>query len=154
LLFAMSLANQVLAQGDCARCAPALNQPLFNRAPALLPPTTTRFRPEQPLVEDTPAAPSPYYTPNNENNDAQQSRANVSPRRSRPKLIPTEPAVPNATESDPNDRPAAPVAAPNNQSNVGDKINARYADPRVARMLQQLTPSSTESLYTEVSELI
>ncbi len=48
--------------------------------------------------------------------------------------------------------PTAPAAKP--QPSVADKVAKRYADPRVIRIVQQLTPQAGEALYLEVSQMI
>ena len=45
--------------------------------------------------------------------------------------------------------PAKPISP-----TIAERIRLRYADPRVIRMLRQLTPQGAESFYLEVSELI
>ncbi len=48
--------------------------------------------------------------------------------------------------------PTTPVAKP--QPTVAEKVAKRYADPRVVRIVQQLTPQAGEALYLEVSQMI
>lgn len=48
--------------------------------------------------------------------------------------------------------PTTPAVKP--QPSVAEKIAKRYADPRVVRIVQQLTPSAGEALYLEVSQMI
>lgn len=52
-------------------------------------------------------------------------------------------------------QPEAPqVPAKPTRPSIAERIRLRYADPRVVRMLKQLTPQGAESFYVEVSELI
>lgn len=49
-------------------------------------------------------------------------------------------------------QPSTPSAKP--QPSVAEKVAKRYADPRVVRIVQQLTPQAGEALYLEVSQMI
>jgi len=48
--------------------------------------------------------------------------------------------------------PTKPVAHP--QPTLAEKIAKRYQDPRVIRVLQQLTPQAAEAFYVETSQMI
>jgi carboxyl-terminal processing protease len=75
-------------------------------------------------------------------------------RRSAPRSLPTERSRPAATEIDKPDR-QQPLKVPEaSQPTVIEKIEQRYSDPRVIRMLQQLTREQSKSFFIEVSDLI
>lgn len=50
--------------------------------------------------------------------------------------------------------PTQPVSSKLAEPTLSEKIAARYADPKVVRMVQQLNQSSGESLFVEVSQYI
>ncbi len=90
--------------------------------------------------------------------DESEEAAPVLPRNFRPVLepIPFDSPVTPASRSDEwqpiRTQPTTPAAKP--QPSVADKIAKRYADPRVVRIVQQLTPQAGEALYLEVSQMI
>lgn len=144
------------AQPDCARCVMPLSRTipvsrqLRNDPYAAWNGTTTRFRPERPMVEDTPPVPSPYYSVEQDTPVSGKGRTTKPVGRSNSILVPTNAVTP--AESAPADRSTPRTNTP--QNNFADKIAQRYSDPRVVRMLNQMTASTTESLYAEVSDLI
>lgn len=152
LLIVTSLSNAVFAQSGCARCNAAPNRQMWNGVPNVLTGAETRFRPDQPRVEDTPPVPSPFYSPSRDN-AANDNRGSLPSREPAPVLTPTNLSAPNATQGVSQDRPKRQVK-PDDKQSVTTRISQRYADPRVIRMLAQLTPPKIESLYVEVSELI
>jgi carboxyl-terminal processing protease len=154
LFSVISLSDQAHAQSGCARCVAPGSPQLFYGAPRVQTGVTTRFRPEQPIVEDTPSVPSPFYSTDRDQPDA-VANGRLSPnRKTNPQLIPTDSVNPNATQGVTPNQPAPQVKPNENRPAVADRISQRYADPRVIRMLSQLTPSGIESLYSEVSDLI
>jgi carboxyl-terminal processing protease len=50
--------------------------------------------------------------------------------------------------------PSEPDRKPPHQATVAEKIQHRYGDPRVIRLLERLTPQSAVSLYVEVARMI
>lgn len=68
--------------------------------------------------------------------------------------IPLEQNVVPATRLTPSPLtlPTTPSAKP--QPSVAEKVAKRYADPRVVRIVQQLSPQAGEALYLEVSQMI
>ena len=89
--------------------------------------------------------------------------ASVSPRqplklRTRQPQVEELPAPPKnvAPRDTGTDRkPAAePDRQPPRQSTLAEKIRYRYSDPRVLRLLNQLTPQSAVTLYIEVAQMI
>ncbi len=50
--------------------------------------------------------------------------------------------------------PTTPAPATKPQLSVAEKVAKRYTDPRVIRIVQQLTPQAGEALYLEVSQMI
>ncbi len=71
-------------------------------------------------------------------------------------LVPTKSFTPSGSEEENVrfDKPRSPVKPLAGKPTIAEKIRQRYSDPRVVRMLQQLTPEGIESLYVEVSDLI
>jgi len=148
ICLAIFMSSHGWAQSGCARCVAPTGNPLKNLPPVVRS-ETTRFRPDRLQVEDTPAVPSPFYVPEREETELRAKRLFGSPKA--PALIPTDSVV---DETAPVNKPTPKVKSNANKPTVAEKIAARYSDPRVIRMLQQLSPQSSESIYGEVSELI
>ena len=153
LLFVISMSDRLQAQNGCARCvSPTSGIP--NRLSGLRNGVATRNRSDRIRIEDTPPVPSPYYSLESDDSGAGESGLFASTRRLNRKLIPTDSVVPNATEISQPSKSKTPAKSTTTKPTVAEKIGQRYADPRVIRMLRQLTPQGAESFYVEVSELI
>lgn len=152
ICLAVSMSSHGWAQSGCARCVAPPTNPLKNSGPVVRS-ETNRFRLDRLQVEDTPAVPSPFYTPERDETELRAKRLFGSPRATAPALIPTDSVV-DESETAPASKPTPKVKSNANKPTVAEKIAARYSDPRVIRMLQQLSPQSSESIYGEVSELI
>jgi len=153
LLIVVTLSGQIQAQTGCARCASPVRQ-IQNGGSVPWVDVATRYRPDPVRIEETPAASSPFYSPAREDTGTGENRLFVPTRRPAPSLVPTESVAPAATEDSPSDKPRPPVKPAASKATIAEKISLRFADPRVIRMLQQLTPQGAESFYVEVSELI
>ncbi len=154
LLAVIALSGRIQAQSNCARCASPPQQQMGTVFSVTKTDVATRFRPVQPNRDDTPPVASPFYSATRDATTGDY-RARLPAGQPSPVLTPTDDAVaPESKETVPASKP--PTSGPNSKTkpSIADKISARYADPRVIRMLQQLTPSGAESLYAEVSELI
>ena len=154
LLFVISLSSQIHAQSGCARCVSPNSPQMRNAAPAFLSGATTRFRPNQPVVEETQPGSSPFFKSDRDNVDAGDHLGSSSGRNMSPDLIPTDSVIPNTMPGISPSKSKSLVKPSESKPSVADRISQRYADPRVTRMLSQLTPSGIESLYAEVSQLI
>ncbi len=157
LLFVGAVSGRLYAQSNCSRCVSPSSRratPQFYAPPGALA-TRVRYK-----LEDTPSVPSPFYSPDADD-AAGEVRLPLTGRRVRPALVPTQSFVPDlSVESSPkevpagSEKPARPEAPATNKPSVAEKISQRYSDPRVLRMLNQLTPQGAESFYSEVSALI
>lgn len=88
----------------------------------------------------------------------EESFANLSSRQPL-KLRPQQPQVEELPA--PTKKPAPQDSKPSNsdrpaphQPTVAEKIQHRYADPRVVRLMDRLTPQSAVTLYVEVAQMI
>jgi len=104
-------------------------------------------------VQDAPPIVSPYY-PSDSDTENQEGGLFAPHQRSNPSLIPTDSVDPVATHSRQPKPLKTPVKTVPAQPTIAEKIKQRYSDPRVTRMLEQLTPQGVESFYLEVSQLI
>ena len=147
--------SSVQAQPGCARCvSPATVLPLHQSGPILWSPLAPSRRPALLPPQDQPPVSSPYYSADPENSEAGEVSLFAPVRRSAPRSLPTERSRPMATEIDKPDR-QQPLKVPDaSQPTVIEKIGQRYSDPRVIRMLQQLTREQSKSFFIEVSDLI
>ena len=157
LLFVGAVSDLLHAQSNCSRCVSPSSRrttPQFYAPPGAVA-NRVRYK-----LEDTPPVPSPFYSLDADDG-AGEVRLPLAGRRVRPALIPTQSFVPDSSvESSPkevpagSEKPARPDVPATNKPSVAEKISQRYSDPRVLRMLNQLTPQGAESFYAEVSELI
>ncbi|WP_010586800.1 S41 family peptidase [Schlesneria paludicola] len=154
LLLAGSIWNTSYGQSGCARCAQPPLQTFWNLQPANRTDVATRFKPDRPRFEETPPVPSPYYTPEQPKTDDFVSSSSTRSRGSKPVLIPTDSTISNSRATSPTEKPRTPSTTPANKRTVAEKIALRYSDPRVQRLMKQLSSSSVEQMYIEVSELI
>lgn len=153
LLMVITAQDQLLAQGGCAKCSAPIARQNRNAPPVVQTDAITRFKPLQFKAVDTPPASSPYYPAETEQSLSDENFEFLTKWRTTPHLVPTDSVVPNTKENAPDK--TRPLATPDSKKpTIADKIKARYADPRIVRMLQQLTPQSAETFYIEVSELI
>lgn len=139
------------AQEGCARCvAPVAGMTRQKLVPIATP--ATRYQANRVGTGDVPPLTSPYYP--EEPAEPVGRFTPVSPRNQL--LVPTNsaPAVAPDSRTAPTDEPKAPQKQSPAKLSVTDKISHRYSDPRVLRMLQQLSPQQAESFYLEVSQLI
>ena len=154
LLLVTAVSGRAQAQSGCARCASPMTGQMRNAAPAPAVDVATRFRPDQTIVEDTPPVPRRFMHLKGDDSDLSTGRRFTPARPRDPVLVPTDSVAPSATETDPSDKSRPSVKPATNKPTTADKISQRYSDPRVIRMLQQLSPQGAESFYIEVSELI
>ncbi len=152
LYLVISSTSGVHAQSGCARTVLPAIQTTPHRPLALFNSAGRRFRSDHISVPTMLPVSSPYYANEPDAKDSSQmglfvpmrneSRTNTPAERTRPPAIEvTQPETPKT--------PAKPT-----RPTVAERIRLRYADPRVVRMLRQLTPQGAESFYAEVSELI
>lgn len=87
--------------------------------------------------------------------------ANVSTRqplklKSRPQVeeLPAPPRKGTSQESKPGLKPGESDRQPPHKPTTTEKIQHRYADPRVIRLMDRLTPQSAVSLYVEVAQMV
>ena len=133
-------ADTSVAQNGCGRCAtPALDQ-----RPTGINGQVTRNRVQYRAVEDTPPLPSPYYSTESLSDQSDSTALNASS----PMLLPTGSRSQPALEKRP------PQTAPAVNPQLVEKISQRYSDPRIIRMVQQMSSANVDSLYAETSELI
>lgn len=147
LISVLSISATVQAQSTFSRCnSPSCRQgrPFVPNSPSN---AVTRYRPGSHQIEDAPPVFLPYYS--NEGDDSQKQDEQSTERSDGVKLVPTE-SLPSKDRSKIQNR-AKPA---DNKPSVAELINRRYSDPRITRMLAQLSPSTIESMYAEVSELI
>ena len=137
----VSLAADLPAQSDCARCMTPVPSGITNRQLTPWTGIVTRYQPERIRIQGTPPVSSPYYSQNPSDTDQGQPTL-FAPMQQDLRLVPTEPVAPTSRE----------LNSPNPK--LLEKIGQRYSDPRVIRMLGQLNPQTSESFYQEVSELI
>jgi len=152
LCVVMSSTGRLQAQSGCARCTPPVLQALPSRSFIPSNATAPRTRSNRITVPSTLPVSSPYYVNEPDiSDDAQtgvfvparnmnQTNSSIDKARSTPKEV-TEPEKLKTLS-----KPARPT--------VAERIRLRYSDPRVIRMLRQLTSQGVESFYVEVSELI
>lgn len=140
----------VFGQGGCAKCVPPSTRPLRNNSAAPWTDVATKYQPTRPRFEETPPVPSPYYaTEPDESNDVNSG----DNQQTRPTLIPTNRFNPKSKENLPAGNPLSQPKSHGSPS-VSDKITQRYSDPRIVRLVQQMSVSNMESMYTEISQLI
>ena len=144
--------NAVQAQSGCARTALPAIQARPNRTPVPLIPTVQRFRSDRVKVPATLPVSSPYYANEPETPGSNEIGLFVPMRNVNRTIKPAESVRPTAKEVAQPETPQVPAKP--NRPTVAERIRLRYADPRVIRMLRQLTPQGVESFYAEVSELI
>ena len=152
LCVVISSTTHVWAQSGCARSVLPAVQTVPNRPFVPLNATGQRFQSDRVRVPVTLPVPSPYY----ENVPAAAGSNEIElfvPMRNvnrttspdnRARQTPKDVAQPETPQT-----PAKPTSP-----TIAERIRLRYADPRVIRMLRQLTPQGAESFYLEVSELI
>ena len=151
LLVLVSLQESLFAQSGCARCASPNSRQIRNSTPGGNSEISAGYRQIQPRYEEAP--PSPYYTPEDEPPAAGRPGRARTNRDLGPTLVPTDSAdepIGGGTTGKPKSKGKTPEIRPE----LAERIGRRYSDPRVVRMLAQLTPSGIESLYAEVSNLI
>ncbi|HEY0981896.1 S41 family peptidase [Schlesneria sp.] len=153
LTFSLSLPATAQVQNGCSRCAAPPVRGVINRGTAPSNDVATRSRTDRLRVQDAPPITSPYY-PSDPNLDQEEGGLFSPLTRSSPSLIPTESAEPVATQKRQPPPSNTPDQTAPTQPSIADKIRQRYSDPRVLRMLEQLTSQGTESFYAEVSQLI
>ena len=153
LTLMMSLPERAQAQNGSARSVTPAARFVLN--PRLVPANdvATRSRSDRLKVQDAPPILSPYY-PSESDTDEQEGGLFAPHQRSSPSLIPTDSVDPVATQTQQTKPSKTPVKAAPTQPTIAEKIKQRYSDPRVTRMLEQLTPQGVESFYLEVSQLI
>lgn len=150
LLFTITTSSQAHAQ--CARCASPTKGATQFGSPVPAANVATKYRTNKIKVEDTPPIPSPFFTPDRDDSNVGQVRLFVPAKSGTPTLVPTDaPVTPATNEQAPQDKSTTPGKP---KQTTAEKIAMRFADPRVIRMLQQLTPQAAESFYVEVSDLI
>lgn len=153
LTLMMSLPESTDAQSGCARCVAPTSRTVLKPRTVPTKDIATRSRTDRLRVQDAPPISTPYYPDEPEASD--EGHGLFAPhQRSTPSLIPTDSVDPVATQTRPVQQPKAPTRTPPAQPSIADKIRQRYSDPRVTRMLEQLTPQRIESFYAEVSQLI
>lgn len=131
LIIVVAMTGDLWAQSGCSKCMSPPNGLFSRKQPSPVPVMTNRIRFDRPRVEDTPPLASPLLIPTESD---------------QPLVAPVDAAQSNKTSPTP--KPAI------DKLSISDKINLRYSDPRVLRMMAQLTPEAAESLYVEVSDLI
>ena len=137
------------AQTGCARCLAPVPQGMSNRLMTPWTGVATRYRSDRIRIDEAPPLGSPYYTVPAESSTGEDPLFTPVQRQNR-LLVPTNTDGPVATDNG----TGPPVKSSPSKLSVADKIRQRYSDPRVIRMLQQMTPQRAESFYVEVSELI
>ena len=150
----MTVSQPIFAQNGCARCVSPFNRPSLATPSDTDSNVATQFRASRDRFEETPPLPSQYYSNESKEADSSDGPGTFTVRRTRPMLVPTNSAAPSSSEQTPFSRLRSVPKPAAMSPSIADKINLRYSDPRVLRMLQQLTPSGAESLYAEVSDLI
>ena len=152
LCVVISWSSGLQAQNGCALTALPAIQTLPNRIPV---PTSTmarRFRSDRVGVPATLPVLSPYYANEPEATGSNEIGLFVPMRNVNRANKPAErirPTAKEVTQPETPQKPSKPI-----RPTVAERIRLRYADPRVVRMLRQLTPQGVESFYLEVSELI
>lgn len=143
------------AQNGCARCLSPASPVMSPRVPGPASVPMMRYQTNRIRVEDVPPLTSPYYSEDLSGGNSGPTGHFIPVPRNQ-LLVPTdgskssEPVVkPGSSEE-----PKAPAKHGSSKMSVVDKINQRYSDPRVLRMLQQLSPQRAEAFYLEVSQLI
>lgn len=133
----------LFAQSNCVRCVPPSTRQLRNNSAAPWTDVATKYQANRERFEETPPVPSPYYSTEADESD-----------EARPSLRPTNQFSPKSKENIPAGNPLAQPKSPKGAPGVDEKISQRYSDPRIVRMIQQMTVSNMESMYTEISQLI
>ena len=154
LLGLSASATPLFAQSGCARCAPPSTRQLRNNSAAPWTDVATKYQPSRDRFEETPPVPSPYYaTEPDDTNDTAPDQSDPN-QPTRPTLVPTKNFNPKNKEKGPAGNPASQPKPSHGSPSVNDKITQRYSDPRIIRMVEQMSVSNIESMYTEISQLI
>ncbi len=152
LCVVMSSSSGLQAQSGCARTALPAIQTSPNRMLVPTSPTAQRFRSNRVRLPATIPVLSPYYANEPESAGSNEIGLFVPMRNVNRTNKPAEWIRPTAKEVTQPETPQKPAKP--SRPTVAERIRLRYADPRVVRMLRQLTPQGAESFYLEVSELI
>ena len=152
LCVVITSASPLMAQSGCARCTLPAIQTLPNRPFVASPAAGQRFRSDRVSVPATLPVPSPYYANEPDAAGSSDTGLFVPVKKLNGITRPTETARPAAKDVV---EPKTPkTLAKPSRPTIAERISLRYADPRVVRMLRQLTPRGVESFYAEVSDLI
>ena len=150
----LTMSGRLPAQSGCARCVAPPASGFSNRLVTPWTGIANPYRTDRVRTDGTPPVASPYYSQEPTDSSSGEARLFAPVRPQNRLLVPTSDETPRTDETAP-PVPLKPPAKPTSpKPTVGDKIAQRYADPRVIRMLQQLTPQRAEAFYIEVSELI
>jgi carboxyl-terminal processing protease len=151
--FVITLAADSQAQNGCSRCVAPIAGGVSNRPLSPWNGMATRYRSDRVRIDSTPPVSTPYYSSDPADSESGEQSLFAPMQRENRRLIPTESVTPAPHAKDLPDVSKNPRANPSKPT-IAEKIGQRYSDPRVIRMLQQLTNQTAESFYQEVSELI
>ena len=150
LLVVIATADDARSQFDCSRCSRPSTLGPSHRLPWN---GQREIQPSQRMRTDSPPLRSTDGVPEVSSDRLNAVRFSPVPNE---KLYfsPVESVVPAAKDRESIERTKSPSGTNPPKPGVTEKIGHRYSDPRVIRMLEQLTPQRVETFYREVSELI